>query len=68
MKHLRRREHERITKYSSLPGNRRNEQGSKRMGGQFNNKHEAIGSRIYQKSKNYLIQIQNGANYRLKGD
>lgn len=29
---------------------------------------EAIGSRIYEKAKDYLIQIKSGANYRLRGD
>lgn len=29
---------------------------------------EAIGSRIYEQAKGYLIQIKNGSNYRLKGD
>lgn len=29
---------------------------------------EAIGGRIYQSSMNYLIQIKNGANYRLQGE
>ena len=29
---------------------------------------EAIGGRIYQSSMNYLIQIKNGANYRLRGE
>ena len=28
---------------------------------------EAVGGRIYEKARNYMIQIKNGQNYRLKG-